>query len=361
MTSPNAHLPGRLGDPQRTLASDPRADPRLVAAFEAMGGFAPGVPDLSADADYETGLAHCLAAEQALEGMHGLMRDAMPDYGHIEQYTETIDGPDGNPLSMYVHRPKQHTGALPALVHTHGGGMVMMTAADPNFVRWRNDLAAAGLLVVGVEFRNGGGRLGNHPFPAGLNDCAVGLQWVHANRQALGLSGIVISGESGGGNLSIATTLKARREGWLEAIDGVYAQCPYISGQYAEPPGELLSLYENDGYLLSCAEMGGLARVYDPSGRNARNPLAWPLHAEPADLSGLPAHVISVNELDPLRDEGLAYYRKLLAAGVPSVARTVHGTPHAGDQSFPDLVPEVYQATIRSIAGFARAVSTTSR
>ena len=31
------------------------------------------------------------------------------------------------------------------------------------------------------------------------------------------------------------------------------------------------------------------------------------------DLNGLPPHVISVNELDPLRDEGLLYYKKLLS------------------------------------------------
>ena len=51
-----------------------------------------------------------------------------------------------------------------------------------------------------------------------------------ANREDLGVSTVVISGESGGGNLSIATALKANREGWIDGIDGVYAQCPYISG-----------------------------------------------------------------------------------------------------------------------------------
>ncbi len=40
--------------------------------------------------------------------------------------------------------------------------------------------------------------------------------------------------------------------------------------------------------------------------------MAWPLHASRDDLAGLPPHVISVNQLDPLRDEGLAYARKLL-------------------------------------------------
>ena len=97
-------------------------------------------------------------------------------------------------------------------------------------------------------------------------------------------------------------------------------------------------------------------QVYDPDGKNAVNPLAWPLHAGPADLEGLPPHVISVNELDPLRDEGLEFYRKLIAAGVPAVGRTSHGTPHAGDQSFPDVVPEIYNDLLSSIIGFAHSL-----
>ena len=71
----------------------------------------------------------------------------------------------------------------------------MATADDPDYIRWRNTLAELGMVVIGVEFRNAGGRLGNHPFPAGLNDCAAAVQWAHANREALGLSCIVVSGE----------------------------------------------------------------------------------------------------------------------------------------------------------------------
>ena len=60
-----------------------------------------------------------------------------------------------------------------------------------------------------------------------------------------------------------------------------------------------------------------------------------------------------MNELDPLRDEGLAYYRKLAAAGVPVAARTVNGTCHAGDCLFEAAIPEVFHATIRDIKAFA--------
>ena len=134
-------------------------------------------------------------------------------------------------------------------------------------------------------------------------------------------------------------------------IDGVYAMVPYISGLYADPPPELPSLTENDGYFLSGGLCAVLASVYD-EGEHATDPLCWPYHAIPVDLAGLPPHVISVCELDPLRDEGIAYYRKLLAAGVPARGRVVLGVCHAGDLLFPREIPENYHATLRDVHAF---------
>ena len=59
---------------------------------------------------------------------------------------------------------------------------------------------------------------------------------------------------------------------------------------------------------------------------------AAPIYAE--DLSGLPPAYIVTCEFDPLRDEGIAYAQRLMAAGVATdlhhYAGTFHGSSGAG-------------------------------
>jgi acetyl esterase len=350
-------LPGRLGSPDLTLRDDPRADPRLIAVLDAFGlAGTPAPPPLDRDAPLPALLEFLGAAEEGFSMMGDMTTAGAPTIDGVESHVEVIRGLDGNDVTLFVHRPMSVSGPVPAIVHLHGGGMVILEAAGAGYVRWRNELAATGLVVIGVEFRNGAGKLGPHPFPAGLNDCTAALQWVTDNRASLGISKVIVSGESGGGNLTLATALRANREGRIGQIDGVYAQCPYISNAYHRPDATLASLVENDGYFLGCDMMGIFSKLYSPDGAHDENPLAWPLFASTNDLRGLPPHVISVNQLDPLRDEGLLYFRKLLDAGVSAVSRTVNGTTHAADCVFRMAIPDVYLSTIRDIHGFATSL-----
>lgn len=348
-------LPGRLGSPDMVLRDDPRADPRLIAALAPFGlDGAPAPAPFGVDAPLEAKLEFCAAAEPGFEGLFQALLAEVPSPDGVESSTEMITGIDGNEIDLFIHRPAGVSETLPGVLHIHGGGMTILSAANPVYALWREKLAATGTVVVGVQFRNAAGALGPHAFPAGLNDCTSALNWMHDNRKTLNISKIIVSGESGGGNLTLATTLKAKQDGRLDQIDGVYAMCPYISNDYAQKKSGLPSLTENDTYFLGLDMMGVMSSVYD--GADSTNPLAWPMHAEVADLEGLPPHVISVNELDPLRDEGLTYYRKLVAAGVPTVGRTVNGTTHAGDLMFQKAMPEVCQATLDDINRFANSL-----
>ena len=188
--------PGKLGDPNQTLAKDPRLDPRLAALIDAMPGLAGSSASPSFDSSVEDALAYCNAVEDAGREANEMMLAGLPDFPTVSASTETIKGVDGNDITLFVHQPKDRSGPAPCVVHLHGGGMVVMSAADPGFILLRNSLAAMGMVVIGVEFRNGGGKLGPHPFPAGLNDCASAVQWADEQRANMDISKIIVSGES---------------------------------------------------------------------------------------------------------------------------------------------------------------------
>ncbi|WP_435154017.1 alpha/beta hydrolase fold domain-containing protein [Amycolatopsis sacchari] len=271
----------------------------------------------------------------------------------------TIRGADGNPIDLYVYAPADRSGTLPAVVYFHGGGMTIVSADNRGTSTWCRELANLGLVVVGVDFRNAH-HGGPNPFPAGLNDCVAAVRWLDEHRADLGVSNIVLQGESGGANLALAVALAANRGGWSDRIAGVYALVPYISGGYGWPRErklrELPSLVENDGYFVNCAEMDLLVHSYDPTATHTTDPLAWPYFATGEDVRGLPPHVISVDELDPLRDEGIAYFRKLQDAGVPVVGRVNLGITHAAESIFREAAAGYFDATTADIHRFAHSL-----
>jgi acetyl esterase/lipase len=360
MTSTDVpHVPaGRIGDPAHTLGTDPRADPRMVAVFGALGALDhPAAAPVTPDSGRTALLEFVEATEVGFEGLFTALSEGWTPVEGVDRETRTISGDGGHDITLYVHRPQGVEGPLPLVYQVHGGGMVMLAGEGPLYAHWRDELALAGAVVVGVDYRNGGGVLGPHPFPAGLDDCALALRWVHSHLAELGGTHIVVTGDSGGANLALALPIKARREGWVDEIAGVYAQCPYILGSWDKPPAELHSLWENDKYWLDKALFPLLAEVYDPEGRNSDDPTCWPAKARVPDISGLPPHVISANELDPLRDEGLAYHRLLLAAGVPSIGKVNLGLCHVGEILFRDAMPDVYAEAVRDVVGFARSLA----
>jgi acetyl esterase len=342
-------------DVERDLRDDSRADPRMVAALAAFGfDHAQPPPPVSASSPHEDLLAYVAGVEEGFGAVFGALFAGLPPVDGVTRETTTIPGPDNNDVSLVVHRPTVTDGsktALACVVHFHGGGGVILGAQDASYMRWRDELAASGLVVVGVEFRNAAGRLGVHPYPAGLGDCAAATEWVVNHKADLGVHNVIVSGESGGGNLALAVALKATAEGWVDLLDGVYAMAPMIASPWNKPT-DLPSQRENDGYLISTRLLAIMGAVYDPLGTHADDPLCWPYRAD-SELHGLPPHVLSVNELDPLRDEGLAYQRRLVANGVSAVGRTVNGTVHGGDMYFRAAMPDVYAATVRDIHGFA--------
>jgi acetyl esterase/lipase len=338
------------------LAQDSRIDPRIKQIF---GGIelrpqrdVASREELLADESFKAEIAGLQAM------LNSFNQEAIAPSAGLSIRTERlVSSPDRNTISIQFIRPDNAV-PLPCVYYIHGGGMQFLSCYDGNYQAWGKIIAANGVAVAMVDFRNAlypSSVPEVAPFPAGLNDCVSGLKWVHANSAALNIDPqrIVVAGESGGGNLTLATGLMLKQDGDLGLIKGLYALCPYISGQWPLP--QYPSSIENNGILMDLHNNRG-AMGYGIEAFNRRNPLAWPAFATAEDVKGFPPTVISVNECDPLRDEGIVFYRLLMQNGVRARCRQVMGTIH-GTEIFPVCCPDISHSTAADIARFcARAI-----
>jgi acetyl esterase len=338
----------------RDIAGDIRLDPRVKAFLADDESEPQGDVDsretLLAEANSDQARAGAEEFRQFLERFDA--EEAAPSAGLRVHTEKVISQPDGNTINLQVIRP-DNDGTLPCVYYIHGGGMGYLSCFDGMFRGWGKLVAANGVAVVMVDFRNAvvpSSVPEVAPFPAGLNDCVSGLKWVIANaaRLAVDPGRVIVAGESGGGNLTLATGLKLKQDGELGLISGLYAMAPFIKGQWPTPDSP--SSTENDGIFIH-VRTNRATVGYGIDAFTERNPLAWPSFATAADVEGFPPVVISVNECDPLRDEGVNFYRMLLAAGVPARCRQVMGTMHAVE-TFTTVCPEISRDTARDLAAF---------
>ena len=261
------------------LAADSRIDPRIKAVFGAMdlttSGDIASREALLAEANTET----ALAAEAGMELLFNACDNetTAPSAG-LTTRTETFTSqPDGNEIKIQFIRPDTAE-VLPCVYYIHGGGMQTMSCFNGMYTSWGRIIAGRGVAVAMVDFRNAlrpSSAPDVAPFPAGLNDCVSGLKWVHSHAAQLRIdpARIIVAGESGGGNLAIATTLKLKRDGDLALIKGLYALCPYIAGRWPLPQNP--SSTENNGILLELHNNRG-AMAYGIEALERGDPLAWP-------------------------------------------------------------------------------------
>ena len=337
-------------------STDTRLDPRARDALTRLP------PDASGDVDSREQLLAEANSRRGLENRALWRRifDAMDDERIVPRaglrfadHTLT-SSPDGNRINLQFIRPDT-TEALPCVYYIHGGSMASLSCYDGMYRAWGRLLASMGAAVAMIDFRNSVSPSSVPevaPYPAGLDDCASGLEWIHEHAPELGIvaSCIVVSGDSGGGNLSLALGIRLNRDERLDLVSGLYVLAPYLAGIW--PQERFPSTYENEGVFLSLHHNRG-RMSYGIEAFEAGDPLAWPLFASDVDLRGLVPTVISVNECDPLRDEGIAFYRQLMRAGVPARCRQVMGTYHV-NEVMTTVCPDISRDTARDIVAFAR-------
>lgn len=214
----------------------------------------------------------------------------------------------------------------PALLHIHGGGMVLGSAAMAagRVPGWVERLGAVG---VSVDYR----LAPETPFPGPQEDCYAALEWLSTHAAELGVdpARIVVIGESAGGGLSaaLAQMVRDRAELQLAGQALIYPMLDYRTGSPASPwhnPYAGQQVWTAPNSQFGWASLRGDYAIDD-------HRKGWFSPAMADDLTGLAPAFVSAAALDLLVDEDIDYARRLNAAGVAVEAHLYPGAFHGFD------------------------------
>ncbi|WP_220186923.1 alpha/beta hydrolase, partial [Pseudonocardia pini] len=242
------------------------------------------------------------------------------------------------PVRRYRALPGPVSGVV---VYLHGGGWVL-GGLDEADLLCRSLALHSGCEIVSVGYR----LAPEHRFPTAVDDADDVVAWV-ARGLAPGTA-LTVMGDSAGGNLAAVVARRARDRG-APRIDLQVLVYPVTdhrmdSRSYAEHGHQM---------LISADDMDWFWSQYVPREADRISPDASPCVVE--DLSELPPAVVVVAEYDPLRDESLAYARRLAAAGVETTVHRYDSMAHG----FFALVGALDTAAdaVRSVGGAIAAVT----
>lgn len=227
---------------------------------------------------------------------------------------------DGQEVSLTIVRPAGATGVLPVFLFVHGGGWIL--GDFPTHERFVRDLVVeSGFTAVFVNYTPSP----EAHYPTAINQIYAAAGWVAAHGNEINVDGrrLAIVGNSVGGNMTAAVALMARHRG------GPDFKCQVMLWPVTDADFDTGSYLEYaDGYFLSRAMMQWFWDAYAPDAGQRREIYASPLRAITEQLQGLPPALVQVAGNDVLHDEGLAYARKLDAAGVDVTVATYENLIH---------------------------------
>ena len=233
-----------------------------------------------------------------------LMQFARSDASGVTATDGTLPGPGGD-VAYRLYAPDDDDGPSPGFIFFHGGGMVAGSIETHD--RVAAALAeATGCRLISIDYR----LAPEHKFPAAVEDAIAAAEFVAGNASFLGIDAarLVIGGDSAGATLAAVVCQHALRHG--PAIVAQCLICPVLDFEETSPSREAFA----ENHLIDRMTLDADLADYLPAGTDPADVRISPLRA--LHVAGLPTAIIHTAEFDPMRDEGNAYARKLLAAGV---------------------------------------------
>lgn len=276
-------------------------------------------------------------ARQLAQTVYAQVETSPGDIANVRDLA--IEGPDGQMIPGRLFDARAASSPSPILVFFHGGGWVVggLDAYAPLCAEIARTLM---IPVVSVAYR----LAPEHPWPAAADDAEAAARWL-TKPSVLGfeVTGLVLAGESAGGNLAIITAIALRDQPAELPVVAHWAICPVtdLATPYAS------AAQYGEGYFLTSEMLAWFAESYRP------DPQSWRASPIVASLEGLPPAVVTTASVDPVRDQGRAYASALVESGVPVAFYEARGNIH-GFTSFRGAIPSSQadlDTALRALAG----------
>lgn len=257
------------------------------------------------------------------------LRQPVPPYAQIQAVNE--NGVRGEWVTA-KDAASQHT-----IYYLHGGGYIL---GSPELYRpFTATLAkAAQAKVFALDYR----LAPEHRFPAAVDDAVVGYRWLLA--QGIRPANILLSGDSAGGGLTLATLVRLRAEG-VPLPTAAVLLSPWTD---LAATGKSLQTNEATDPMFYAETFTRVAPIYLGEA-SALEALASPLYA---DLKGLPPLLLFVSKSECLLDDSLRLAAKARAAGVSVDLQVWDDLPHVWP-ALVKLLPEA-RAALQLIVQFTQ-------
>ncbi len=259
---------------------------------------------------------HDVSTEQARAMTHAMGHIAEEPVGSLAVIRDiNIPGPASHiPARLFDVRESRDPG--PVMVYYHGGGFVICDL-DTHASYCAEVSRQLDIPVISIDYR----LAPEHPYPAAPDDCEAATRWIAESPAELGLhvTGLITSGDSAGGNLTVVTTMALRDAPAAVPVILQHPIYPLVSDHSDWQSHRDFS----EGYLLSAQNMIWFTKAYKgKTGEQRYAPLNF-------DHAAMPPTLISTASLDPLRDQGIAYYEALKKAGAVVRHYSAEGNIHS--------------------------------
>ncbi len=217
---------------------------------------------------------------------------------------------DGGQVKVRIVKPVGAESMLPTVLYMHGGGWILGNSGTHD--RLVRELAVGvNAAIVFVEYT----RSPEARYPVALEQGYAVARWIVKNgaKESLDAQRLAVAGDSVGGNMATALTLLAKQRGDVSFVQQSLYYPVTDAGQNTASYKEFA-----DGPFLTAKGMAWFWDAYLPDVKKRSEITVSPLRASLEDLAGLPPAFVIVDENDVLRDEGEAYARRLIEAGVPT-------------------------------------------